>query len=186
MHDAVAAIHEAVTNARTAAELAVFDETVTAGVSANMCRALARLAGTQASEPFEIEFRWARGVPADIPTATVSFEAGSGLIIRAAAQHLVRLRPRGEATVTGIVDSLHGRSERDGSWRIRVRGEFVTAVGGATRRTISVRLVDQQAYDMPLTAHREGRRVTAYGVLSLFGERLELVTRLGDFRELDR
>src|SRR5262249_43496728 len=64
MLEAVSAAQAAV----LADEPAAFDETVTAGVSADLCKALSDLSGSDRNEPFEITFRWARSQPLDAPS----------------------------------------------------------------------------------------------------------------------
>lgn len=69
MYDATSAVEEAT----RAGEVEAFDETVSAGVSADLCAALSNLAGHRRREPFEIGFRWARRASSDLPAHTVPF-----------------------------------------------------------------------------------------------------------------
>ncbi|WP_036571530.1 hypothetical protein [Nocardia sp. BMG51109] len=172
----------AVRDAALSGSPAAFDGTVSAGVSAELCEGMLGLAGAKGGEPFEIGFRWARGLPTDLPSTTVVFPEGSAEIISAAADRLRRHGPSGEVTVTGIVESLHDQPAHADRWRIRVRGEVSGAKGN--RRVLWVRLMGQDSYHAAITAHRERHRIRARGVLSETGARAELIT--DDFEVLDR
>ncbi len=163
----------AIRDAAASGDLAAFDGTVSAGVSAQLCEGMRGLAGPGGREPFEIGFRWARGLPTDLRGTTVGFPEGSAEIIAAAADRLRRHGPSGEVTVTGTVESLHDQPNRDDRWRIRVRGQVAGARGN--RRVLWVRLTGQDAYHAALTAHREQHRVRARGALSEAGQRAELI-----------
>jgi hypothetical protein len=168
--DAAVAVRDAVVSG----DLAAFDSTVSAGVSAELCEGMQNLAGADGREPFEIGFRWARGLPAEVAPVSVAFPEGSVEIIAAAADRLRRQSPSGEVTVTGIVESLHNQPTHDDRWRIRVRGE-VSGVKG-NRRVLWVRLTGQDAYRAAIAAHQEQHRVRARGALSESGQRAELIT----------
>lgn len=170
----------AVRDAAASGDLAAFDGTVSAGVSAELCEGMHSLAGASGSESFEIDFRWARGLPADLPPATVTFPEDSAEILAAAADRLRRHNPSGEVTVTGIVEGLHDQPTRDDRWRIRVRGEVEGTKGN--RRVLWVRLTRQDAYHAAIAAHREQSRVRARGALSETGQRAELIAE--DFEAL--
>jgi len=168
--DAVVAVRDAAASG----DLAAFDATVSAGVSAELCEGMHGLAGADGSEPFEIGFRWARGLPTDLRTTVVEFPDGSTEIIAAAADRLRRHHsPAGEVTVTGTVESLHDQPARDDRWRIRVRGEVSGAKGN--RRVLWVRLTGPDAYHDAIAAHREQHPVRARGALSETGQRAELI-----------
>jgi hypothetical protein len=181
-------IHDAVTAIAPAAEsgeLAAFDSTVMAGVSAELCEALGGLAGPQRRQPFEIGFRWARGLRSELPPATIRLPEGAGMLLHAAAARLRQLDLSREATATGTVEDLHDDLPGgDDRWRIKVRGELRSDDRVARRRTIWVRLPDQAAYDTAIAAHSEHRRVRAAGVLTSTDGRVELVARPGGLEEL--
>jgi hypothetical protein len=173
---------EAVSTAQAAVlvdEPAAFDETVTAGVSADLCQALSDLSGSDRNEPFEIIFRWARSQPLDAPSQFVAFPAGSGLLLRAAAGRLRSLNASGSATVSGVVEGLHDDAAGNDRWRIKVRGELRTEHAERARRAVWVRLADQAAYDRAITVHRERKVITVTGELSSTTGRVELVPRQG-------
>lgn len=158
---------------------AAFDETVTAGVSADLCRALSELSGFDRSEPFEIGFRWARSQPLDVPSRVVAFPETSGSLLHAASRRLHSLKATGAATVTGVVEGLHDDSSGNNRWRIKVRGELRTEHAELVRRAVWVRLPDQASYDRAITAHRERQVITVMGELSSMTGRVELVPRRG-------
>ncbi|MQY03699.1 hypothetical protein [Actinomadura macrotermitis] len=140
----------------------IFDGLVAEGVSADLCGALARLSGPGAGSGFEIGVRWARAAPAAVPGGAVEFAAGSGQVLRRVRHRLRRLRLR-SGSVTGLVrvlsDDLGGNR-----FRVKVRG-LMTVEGTAAHRSVWVRLPDEAAYDMAISAHRDGRAVVAEGTL---------------------
>ncbi|MER7929720.1 hypothetical protein ABTY96_42435 [Streptomyces sp. NPDC096057] len=158
---------------------AAFDETVTAGVSADLCKALSELSGFDRSEPFEIGFRWARSQPLDAPSRVVAFPETSGSLLHAASLRLRGLNATGAATVSGVVEGLHDDSSGNDRWRIKVRGELRTEHAELVRRAVWVRLPDQASYDRAITAHRERQVITVMGDLSSMTGRVELVPGLG-------
>jgi hypothetical protein len=167
--------------ARTAAiqsDPAAFDDAVSAGVSADLCKALAELTGTRHHHAFEISFRWGRGITADVPADAVRFPAEVAPAVAAGAERLRRLeaaaRPTASAAarvhsatamVTGRVASLHGPA-RDGGWLVRVRGDLIVSGVMEGVRTVRVLLDDAAAYDRAIEAHRSGEAVRARGALS--------------------
>jgi hypothetical protein len=173
-------LHEAVTAVRVATEraerdgLTAFDDTVTAGVSANLCQALSVLGGPGRMQGFEVAFRWGRGLPSDLPADTVHFADGTGRIIQAAATHLREVHISGPAGVTGFVESLHDQPETADRWRIKVRGDLTTPSGTGFGRTVWIRLDGQDSYDRAITAHRDRLMVRVRGELSAARGRVEL------------
>jgi hypothetical protein len=162
--------------------LVAFDETVGAGVSANFCEALADLGGVgRRRQPFEVGFRWARGRPADLPAATLAFEASAGGVLRDAANRLRRLDATGRAVVTGLVERLHDRPQQGDRWRVEVRGEVLSVEAGIREsRTIWLQLGSDD-YDRAWQAHREIRTVRATGTKTQSNRRAELIVDRGGF-----
>jgi hypothetical protein len=180
VYEAVTAVRSA-TSRSTERDLTPFDEMVTAGVSANLCEALSGLSGRRQEEPFDITFRWGRGLPSDLPPDMVRFDTGMGRVIRAAAAHLREVGVSGDGVVTGTVESLHDRPEGDDRWRIRIRGDFSTQGEHGIGRAVWVRLNSQIPYDRAIAAHRMRQRVRARGDLSSLQGRVELVVDDNDF-----
>jgi hypothetical protein len=173
--------HEAVTAASVASaqatlkDLTAFDDTVTAGVSANLCLALSVLAGRQYEQAFDVTFRWSPRLRDELPADTVQFTGGAGQILRAAARRLRQVRISGAAEVTGFVESLHDQPETADRWRVKVRGDLTTQGGTAFGRAIWVRLDGQASYDRAIAAHQARHLVRMRGELSAHG-RVELIT----------
>jgi hypothetical protein len=179
LYEAVAAAHTA-TAEEAESGLAAFDGAVTAGVSANLCTALSELAGSQRQQPFEVAFRWGRGLATDLPASTWHFGAGTGRVIRAAATHLRQLGVSGTASVTGLVESLHDQPPGPDRWRVKIRAGL-SDTGGPANRTSWVRFDGPAAYDQAIAAHRAGQLVRAVGELAVSDGRVELLVRSGDF-----
>jgi hypothetical protein len=180
VYQAIAAVRAA-TGQATERELAPFEQVVTAGVSANLCEALSGLAGRRHDEPFDVTFRWGRGLASDLTARTVHFDVGMGRVIRAAAAHLREVGVSGDGVVTGTVESLHDRPEADDRWRIRIRGDLRTRDGHQIGRAVWVRLDGQGPYDRAIAAHRARQQVRAHGELSSVTARVELIVEDNDF-----
>lgn len=179
---AIGAAHEAIVSERG---LPAFDLAVEAGVSANLCEALSDLSGIHRQEPFEVGFRWARGRPADVPSRSMAFSAGAGLVLRDAAARLRKLDSSGRAVVTGLVESLHDDRRGDDRRRIRVRGDMhSTDVNIRDERTIWLRLGPDD-YERAVEAHLRRRPVRASGTKTQIGRRTELIVPTGGFELLD-
>jgi hypothetical protein len=190
-------LHGAVVAARSAAEQVtaigdadVFDGSVMAGVSANLCDALSGLSGGDQARPFEITFRWGRAVPSGVPAETVRFPASAAPAIRAGAARLRGLadpEPRGAVsgtgTVIGLVESLHGPAPH-GGWRIRIHGDLRSDAGISGTRRVLTDLSDPEAYDRAMAAHRSQQSVQASGELSGTPKRIQLTVRNDDFENL--
>jgi hypothetical protein len=169
---------EGVSAARVAVladEPTAFDETVTAGVSADLCKALSDLSGSAHDEAFEINFRWARAQPVEVSAQLLTFPERAGPLLLEAARRLRGLSASGPATVTGVVEGLYDDAAGNDRWRVKIRGELQTEHLQRPRRAVWVRLGDPATYDRAITAHREGRMITVAGELSSTTGRVELV-----------
>ncbi|MFC8042880.1 hypothetical protein [Nocardia sp. NPDC057353] len=127
------------------------------GIPEPVALAVADLAGTDRAGTFELTFRWSPLNPR--PRAVVTFPAGAGARIHAAAT----LGESATAVVTGPVTGLF--DDEEGERRlIRVRG-VLELDGTATgrRRTVPVRLPTDADYERALAAHRDGSAVRAEG-----------------------
>jgi hypothetical protein len=161
-------------------DLSAFDDTVTAGVSPDLCLALSVLAGRGYELAFDISFRWSHGLRTDLPADTVHFADGAGQVIRAAARHLRRVRISGVGEVTGFIESLHDRPETGDRWRMKVRGDVTIRGSAVSSRTIWARLDGQASYDRAIAAHQSRHLVQVRGDLSSHG-RVELITDSAKF-----
>ncbi|MDF5753100.1 hypothetical protein [Spongiactinospora sp. TRM90649] len=166
-----ALLWETAAEAERTGDIGVFDGVVREGVSAELCAALAQFAGPGDGGRFEIGFRWARGLPAEIPASNVVFDGSAGRLLRRVAHRLRRLH-RDTASVTGLITSLFDNGDVD-RFRVHVKGE-VLAENGEPRGSIWVRLPDEPAYDLAVDAHRNRSVVRAHGTLMEVHGRLEL------------
>ncbi|QFY13981.1 hypothetical protein GBF35_04415 [Nonomuraea phyllanthi] len=164
-----AQLRDAGAEAHRTGDISVFDGVVRDGVSADLCAALARFAGSDEGSRFEVGFRWARGLPSGVPASRVVFEAETGRLLKRVAHRFRRLH-RESASVTGRIATLFddGRADR---FRVQVHG---AVSGGGARRPIWVRLPGEAAYDVAVEAHRNSTTVRADGTLMQVNGRLEL------------
>lgn len=171
----VTVAHEAASVARDRNDYVAFDGVVEDGLSVNMCRGLADLGGLGRRQPFEIGFRWARAVPSGLPTRSIQFGHGDGVVLNDAARQLEQLAAGGQARIVGLIEGLHDEPGGNDRWRIQVRGELTTTDqdGLDSARPVWIRL-DAAGYERALDAHRQGRPVRAQGRLQLIRRRVEL------------
>lgn len=165
-------LREASAEVQRTGDISVFDGTVGDGVSADLCVALSRFAGPDPGTCFEVGFRWARALPAEVPEESVAFEPETGALLRRVAYRLRRLH-RETASVTGLIGTLFDNGGTD-RFRIHVRGE-VSIGDGEPRPAIWVRLPDEAAYDVAVEAHRNRTLVRADGMLRDMHGRRELM-----------
>ncbi|ROO89439.1 hypothetical protein EDD29_7133 [Actinocorallia herbida] len=178
LHGAVSRLSEGVASG----DLAAFDGLVPFGVSADLCKALARFAGPDPGTPFETGFRWARSVPVPATPASAAFGPGAGKLLRHGAFRLRRLRHTGAAEITGRITALVDNGGQD-RFRVHVQGE-ATGADGTVRRALWVRLPDAVAYAAAIAAHRDESPVRVRGVLVPVNGRPELVAGPGELHTL--
>lgn len=169
LYDATSAVHESIGQPDDTA----LDGVAAAGVSADFCAALGDLAGGTRHEPFELDFRWAHGIPSDLPARELAFPVGAGERVRRLSRRLRRLDLSGPATVVGRVEILRDRADGE-RWRARVRGELHTDRAISSPRGVWVRLPGQRLYDLAIAAHRDGRPVRVTGFREGAGARQDL------------
>ncbi|MFI7067442.1 hypothetical protein ACIBL3_41060 [Kribbella sp. NPDC050124] len=178
LYVATAAVHSAV-------QADAFEDPTAAGPSAEFCAALSSLAGSELQQPFELEFRWARGLPSDLPDTTIGFPPGAGERIRevsrrfgpqaalpaaaAAAEHA------GPTIITGRVESLHDNDGGTDRWRVKVRGQVRSENQVFSRRSIWIRLSSQEQYDVAWAAHRNHQQVQITGLWTASERSVRLV-----------
>ena len=163
---------EALAAARQAAERAVsgdrnaFGETVTSGVSANLCEAL-----VQIIEPFpalDVGVSWARTRPVTKPGIVIRFGQADAALLGEAARSLREHAPKPDECLHGFVRIL----KRDGeelAGTIRLK----TEIDG---RQQSVEAVLEQAdYEKAVQAHRDRAPVVLKGDLERQGQRWRLL-----------
>lgn len=158
-----------VTNAQ--ARLDVFDDYISEGVSANLCKALGDLGGYFKDRPVEIGFTWARGLPGPDSAPPLSFSGSMVSVLAQAGNELQSLAKSGEAQITGQVETLNlspGESPR-----IKIVGQLRAETQEITRRALWV-IVSISEYDQAIAAQREGWRIEAAGRLVTAQRRLEM------------
>jgi hypothetical protein len=144
-------------------------------VSPDFCSALSALAVADGS--FELGFRWAHGLPSQLPDRVVGFPTGSGPLLRDLSEELrgdqAERRPvasaaspdlAGPVTITGRVEALHDNEIGTDRWRVKVRGALQAEDRPLARRVLWVRLPGQAAYDEALSAHRNHQQVRILGL----------------------
>jgi hypothetical protein len=174
-------IHSAARAALDAADAALlsvdglepFSEAVHRGVSANLCEALAVLAGTT-GHPFQLSVALAAARPVDARIEPVRFRRDHIPVLREAAAEMRARTPEEDITVVGEVVRLYRESGA---------GSEITVVGRVddsdTLRRIWMALPATE-YDIAMLAHQEMRQVTVRGNLERRGTRYYLtpVSRL--------
>lgn len=141
------------------ADYAVFDDAVDAGVTANLCDAIASMGAGHAAARLQVNIAWASSRPATIvEPPSVSFEPAALPVIKEAVTHLRQLGPFEDELVEGFVSRLT-RGNEDEIGTIVVEGE-----ARGMSRNVHVELPDEQ-YDMAVDAHRNRRPVRIRGTL---------------------
>ncbi|GAA0366009.1 hypothetical protein [Actinoallomurus spadix] len=153
------------------ADLSPFAERVDEGISKTLCRALARLGGTDRDQPVEMRFAWAEDEPTDLSTAPIRFEAEQITMLRHAADDLGRKETSEEAVLHGRIQGLRREGPDQPGWAV-VRGQ-VSTKRGDLQRQVWVELPSDD-YDRALRAHGQGLEVRAAGALRRTGRRTEL------------
>jgi hypothetical protein len=153
------------------ARLDVFDDYISEGVSANLCKALGELGGYFKDRPVEIGFTWARGLPGPVSAQPVSFSGSMVSALAQAGNELESLAKSGEAQITGQVETLNLSPNEPP--RIKIVGQLRAETQTITRRALWV-IVSLSEYDQAIAAQREGWRIEAVGRLITAQRRLEM------------
>ena len=163
---------EALAAARRAVEQTVagdgdaFGETVTSGVSANLCEALVRII-----EPFptlDIRVSWALTRPTKI-SGIVRFGQADAPLLREAARSLRERAPKPDVCLHGFVRILErGEGDADGTIRLR------TEIDGQLQSVTAV--LEQTEYECAVQAHSDRAPVVLTGDLERVGQRWRLLS----------
>lgn len=154
--------------ATAAGEAGAFADLVEAGVSANLCEAIAGL--TEAFPAVDIGVSWALTLPADEPVRSVGFAAADSAIVREAARIYRASEPREEVHLVGFVSRLR-REETEREGEVALQAREPDAPG--RRRTVTA-LLGERDYDRAIEAHRDKLAVIARGDLQRIGSRWHL------------
>lgn len=148
-----------------AGEAGAFDSVVRAGVSANLCEAVAGLLNGAA--PFQVGFTFAKTRPSALNYAKVGFDMSHAEILKDAARKFRAAAPVYGARLFGFVRGLD-RREPQVSGIVRVRGYVAGGV-----RSVSAEL-NADDYDRAVEAHRTNASVIMEGDLEKAGQRWRL------------
>jgi len=136
-----------------------FDDAVEAGVSANLCDAVARIGTESAGANVQIGVEWASSRPATVRAPSgVSFDSAELPVVREAVAYLRQLGPFDSEMVAGIVSRLT-REKDDEIGTIVIEGE-----ARGEKRKVHVELPDDQ-YDLAVQAHKTRRPIMIRGTL---------------------
>jgi hypothetical protein len=171
---------EALAAARTAAEQtlagdgAAFEHAVAAGVSANLCEALAGIIAQSAG--VEISMTWARTRPTPEARRKVAFSVKDMEILKEAARTFRRRQPRTDVTLFGSVSKLKRDQEE-------VEGVvMLNAMVDERPQQVSA-ILDQASYGVAARAHAARTPVIVTGDLERVGQRWQM-TNVVNVREL--
>jgi hypothetical protein len=137
----------------------VFDDAVEAGVSANLCDAIATMGTANTAANILVSIDWASSRPPTVDSSTmVAFDPAALPVMEEAVLHLRQLGPFENELIEGFVSRLT-RGNEDEIGTIVIEGQ----AQGATRN-VHVELPDNQ-YDLAVDAHRSRRPVRIHGTL---------------------
>lgn len=149
------------------------DDAVSAGVSANLCDALARLVGC--TNRFEVSVAWAT---TDLPTpspARVEFSETYRQALEEAAKTLRSTEAQPGARLTATVHAL-ARDRWESRGKVTLKAEIRGRVQSVTA------LLQPKDYGAAIHAHQAGRRVIVTGDLERIGQRWHIANaRLSEF-----
>jgi hypothetical protein len=149
---------------RSAEDLAIFEERVPQGVSANLCEAIAYIGSGEVPTTIEVTVDWSAAwtrVTESLPV-DVAFDPGEIKVVQLAASHLRQLGPYEGASVRGFVRHLD-RGTADPVGRIVIDG-----LANDRRRSIYVELAGE-AYSRAILAHEARQEVSLTGTLVKHG-----------------
>ncbi|GII25501.1 hypothetical protein [Planosporangium mesophilum] len=167
-------LYTATTKAYSAAELVVrqdegldaFTSQVDQGVTANLCEALAGLAGESAN-PFQLTFQWAISRPVE-PTPPIRFDPPVIQVLSQAAKEMRARTPEEDVRIIGSVVRLH-RESNFGAGEVSIAGVME---GDSSERLWRVWVeLSESDYALAISAHNSGDLVSVRGDLSRRGNR---------------
>jgi hypothetical protein len=163
---------EALSAAKQAANRAIadgrfdpFEDAVSAGVSANLCDAVARL--SLAARGIDIGLAWARTRPSGRPALRLTFNAEVAEVLQEAASVFRRSEPLTDARLTGFVVALERPIEQfDGNATLRLLIED-------RPRRVRVRF-EQDVYAQIIRAFQDKSAISLLGDLYPVSQRWEI------------
>jgi len=156
------------TEATASGELGAFVDLVEAGVSANLCEAIADL--TKVFPAVDIGVSWALTLPVTEQASSVGFAAADSAIVRGAAKFFRSSEPEEDVPLVGFVSRLRReKAEQEGEVTLRTREPDAPG----RRRTVTA-VLGERDYDRAIEAHRGKLAVIARGDLQRIGSRWHL------------
>ena len=176
-------LHRALVAARAAANDALDKETgidaflsrEESGISANLCKALADLAGKDAVG-FDVRFSWTPYRPVDGLESRISFGDATIPVLRQAADELRTGLPSDDIMIVGRVVRLH-REKHFGRGTVTILGSVVGDPQQKPRR-VWVHLAESD-YQLAIQAHNSYADVRVWGFLEQRGTRTYLKNTWG-------
>ena len=170
--EALEASQRAVEMARSG-DAAAFEDAVAAGVSANLCEAVAGL--IEQSDGLDISVTWARTRPTPETQRKVAFSAKDAEILKEAARTFRQRQPKSDVTLFGAVIKLKREQEE-------VEGVVVLkAMVDERPQPVSV-ILDQANYSVAVHAHAAKTPVIVTGDLERVRQRWQMTN--ANIREL--
>ncbi|MGW7492739.1 hypothetical protein ACWGKA_00225 [Streptomyces luteogriseus] len=147
-----------------------FAQFAPAGLSANLCEALVRIAGEE-RRPYELSFDWTADLPMPQETPPIALPSLLLPALEAGAKDLRERLGRRGAVLRGAVVRM--RRELGSRWgEVTVQGQIMDEYDPRSRR---VRMVlEAHDYDRAAEAHREGHEVVVRGDLAVHGNRTRM------------
>lgn len=156
------------TEATAAGEAGAFADLVEAGVSANLCDAIADL--TEVFPTVDIGVSWALTLPVDERATSVGFAVADSAIVRQAAKFYRAREPEEDVPLVGFVSRLRReKAEQEGEVTLRTREPDAPG----RRRTVTA-VLGERDYDRAIEAHKGKLPVIARGDLQRIGSRWHL------------
>lgn len=171
LHTALHAARRAAERAITTGEISAFDETVSAGVSSNLCSALASVGTGAESVALEVGLRWAALRDQPMPSGGPFFFGRDYLeVLGSAATHLREQETEElhDQEITGFVTSLE-RGVSDNAGTVVIYG-FLESGDRPGGLRCSIKLTGQQ-YALAARAHVEHALVSVRGLVQRVGHK---------------
>lgn len=170
----MSAVHQMAVVAELGPTTSHLNESVGAGVSHELCAALADALELDAVGELSVSFSWASSIPWHREETTLSFPSDAARTVRVMAENLKDSPVVGEQRLIGFVRDFH-RAEDDTEGRVIVRA----SVGGL-QRSIRLHLSDDQ-YSIAATANDRRRSVFVKGTMAKATGRVWEFTNVTDF-----
>ncbi len=155
--DSLVALSDAASTYEDTSDLSVFDESVSRGVSANMCEAILGMSGRHRQRSVVVSVVASPNIPNELPVASIRFNVSQFDAIETAAEYLKGDYILPDRTIRGYVKRLdreHGIEEGSVS---------ITAVlFGKNEKHVSVALKPRE-YAEAIRAHEKGFVVEIHG-----------------------